>query len=61
MNNSIIKKDGDFEVVIYEQCITCKVETNIPKKLDVSLRSNYIEGAGQLCQKCFDSKALVIE
>lgn len=38
-----------------EKCIVCDIVTDTPKNLDVNYRSNYIEGAGQLCKNCFDS------
>ncbi len=34
-------------------CVICGERTNEPKDKNVSLRYYYIEGAGQLCQKCF--------
>jgi hypothetical protein len=55
MNNTIIKKENDFEVIQFEKCIVCKVETNIPLTKDVSERYGYIEGAGQLCKNCYNS------
>lgn len=38
-----------------EHCISCGIELNIPLDRDISLRSNYVEGAGQLCEKCYQS------
>ena len=55
MNNTLIKTDNDFEVVPFDKCIICEKETNVPVNLHTSLRSNYIEGAGQLCDTCSDS------
>lgn len=37
-----------------EICIYCGVETNVPKDLHIDFREYYVEGAGQLCRKCFN-------
>ena len=37
----------------FEKCIICGELTNVPKDLHISRREHYVEGAGQLCQKCF--------
>ena len=37
----------------YEKCILCGVETNIEKNKNVENRYGYLEGAGQMCSKCF--------
>ena len=36
-----------------EKCVVCGKETPYNKTDDISIRLNYIEGAGQLCDKCF--------
>ena len=36
----------------FEQCVICHKETNIPKDIHISSRTNYVEGVGQLCAKC---------
>lgn len=36
-----------------EKCIVCKVETDIPVDQNINYRLGYIEGAGQLCGKCW--------
>lgn len=36
-----------------ERCISCDIDTKIPKALDISRRTWYIEGAGQLCKACY--------
>ena len=41
-------------VDIYEQCILCGVETTTLKTTHVDFRTGYIEGAGQLCIKCWN-------
>lgn len=34
-------------------CVNCGCETEYPKSLPIDQREHYIEGAGQLCSKCF--------
>lgn len=62
MNNTLVaKENSDFEVVYpeikksehLEKCILCSAQTNIPISMNVSLRHDYVEGAGQLCSPCF--------
>jgi len=36
----------------YDKCISCGQLTNEPIYKDITLRDNYIEGAGQLCPTC---------
>ena len=36
----------------YDICVSCGAETSYKKGDDVTLRHNYIEGAGQLCLEC---------
>lgn len=36
----------------YEACVACGILTDILKITDVTLRHNYVEGAGQLCLEC---------
>ena len=56
MNNKIKKlpKDNSKVVVEMDECIVCGVETNEPKDKHVDFRFNYIDGAGQLCNKCIE-------
>ena len=37
-----------------EICVLCGVDTKWPTGLPIELRSQYAEGVGQLCQKCWD-------
>jgi len=37
----------------FEICVICHKETNIPVNLHIAQRAHYIEGAGQLCAKCY--------
>lgn len=36
----------------YEKCVMCGEMTNIPIPLPITCRKNYVEGIGQLCEKC---------
>ena len=36
-----------------EKCLICGTITKIPKDMHIANRTNYIEGAGQLCEKCY--------
>ena len=36
-----------------EVCVSCKEETPYDVSMDISLRQCYVEGAGQLCLKCW--------
>lgn len=38
-----------------ELCVFCGCETPYSINAPVYLRENYVEGAGQLCKKCFDN------
>ena len=37
-----------------EICVGCRDETNVPIDLHIDFRAYYIEGAGQLCKKCYN-------
>jgi len=58
MNNTInLLQNGDFVVAPeMEACVICNAITNEPKNKHIDYRFNYIEGAGQLCEKCFNEK-----
>lgn len=47
-------KNKDMEDDIYETCVICKCKTNIRKDQPIDERYGYIEGAGQLCHKCYE-------
>jgi dTDP-4-dehydrorhamnose reductase len=36
-----------------EKCVNCGAETNVPIDMPIDQRKNYVEGAGQLCGKCY--------
>ena len=44
-NNTIIKHD---------KCVICHEETEYAEMDHIDARNFYVEGAGQLCQTCFD-------
>jgi recombinational DNA repair protein (RecF pathway) len=37
----------------YEDCVSCGTTTNVPVNQNVDHRAHYVEGAGQLCPKCY--------
>ena len=37
-----------------ERCVSCDINTNVPKALDITYRKWYIQGAGQLCEECYN-------
>ena len=39
---------------IYEDCIMCGKKTTVSKTTHIDFRDGYIEGAGQLCIKCWN-------
>ena len=41
-----------------EICVSCGAETSYKKGDDVIFRSGYIEGAGQLCFKCNQTRKM---
>lgn len=38
---------------IFEICVSCGKQTDIPREKHISERRFYIEGAGQLCRDCY--------
>ena len=42
----------DFNTV--ETCVVCGVETPYKFGDNINFRNFYVEGAGQLCQTCYD-------
>jgi len=38
----------------YEDCILCGEKTDVLRSTHVDFRTGYIEGAGQLCNKCYN-------
>lgn len=37
----------------YETCVCCGCTTNVLRETSVHLRKHYVEGAGELCESCF--------
>ena len=35
-------------------CISCNIETDYSHDTSIDYREYYVEGAGQLCKKCYD-------
>lgn len=38
-----------------EKCVICGVETNYDVNTHIDFRLHYVEGAGQLCKKCYNN------
>ena len=51
-------KKEKVEEEIFETCIKCGTLTTVKKTDNVIFRSGYIEGAGQLCFMCSQTKKL---
>jgi hypothetical protein len=52
------KPDGMFiarGISDTEHCVICKVDTHVPKTLDIDNRLFYITGVGQFCHDCYDN------
>lgn len=43
-----------------EKCVVCGAETAYRYNDHIDLRYNYVEGAGQLCEKCYNKEDSVI-
>lgn len=37
-----------------EKCVSCDEQTNVPINENIELRAFYVEGAGQLCERCYN-------
>ena len=38
----------------FETCVLCNKTTDTPIDLHIDMRTEYIEGAGQLCKECYE-------
>ena len=38
-----------------DRCVSCGKETPYPKNMHIDYRMYYVEGAGQLCNKCYEN------
>ena len=38
-----------------EKCVSCGKETPYTKDVNIDMRKNYVEGAGQLCESCYNN------
>ena len=47
------KEENEIEI-----CVSCGAETSFKKDDDVTFRYGYIEGAGQLCFKCSQTRKM---
>ena len=48
------KQDEQNPFDLYEDCIMCGKKTTVAKTTHIDFRDGYIEGAGQLCIKCWN-------
>ena len=39
----------------YEVCVMCGAITDIPTSMPLKMRTGYLPGAGQLCEKCAEA------
>ena len=53
-----VLKEVMFEEEVFETCIKCGKLTTVEKTADVVYRSGYIEGAGQLCFECNQTRKM---
>jgi len=37
-----------------DSCVSCGTQTQYDETTHIDMRTNYVEGAGQLCQNCSD-------
>lgn len=37
-----------------DKCVSCGCETPYPINMNIDFRNYYVEGAGQLCEECFN-------
>lgn len=49
INSNDIPQDNSY----YDNCVMCNCVTNEPKHRNIDNRNFYIEGSGQLCERCF--------
>jgi len=57
VEKTIAQKVADFKRIIsgneIEKCVLCGCPTPYKKSDDIKIRKHYVEGAGQLCSKCY--------
>lgn len=49
-----VKQEEQNPFDLYEDCIMCGKKTTVAKTTHIDFRDGYIEGAGQLCIKCWN-------
>ena len=47
--------ENNTEKIPTETCVVCGEDTGVSINTHIDMRKTYIEGAGQLCAKCFVS------
>ena len=50
----VAKQEEQNPFDLYEDCIMCGKKTTVSKTTHIDFRDGYIEGAGQLCIKCWN-------
>jgi len=45
--------DEDMIPDTFEKCVTCWEDTEYTRGTNIHFRNFYVEGAGQLCKKCY--------
>ena len=48
-----LEADNKARANEFEHCVLCGVETSVKIGTHIDMRHGYIEGAGQLCSKCY--------
>jgi hypothetical protein len=46
--------EKEVKKVEMDKCVYCDKETKYPKHMHIDFRMHYVEGAGQLCEECYD-------
>jgi hypothetical protein len=49
-----LEADNKARANEFEHCILCGVETSVKIGTHIDMRIGYVEGAGQLCSKCYN-------
>ncbi len=50
----VLKAESQTLANEFDHCILCGVETPYKRSTHIDMRIGYIEGAGQLCSKCYN-------
>lgn len=50
----VLKAESKMLADEYDTCIMCDTKTPYKRSTHIDMRVGYIEGAGQLCEKCYN-------